>query len=634
MSMYESFPPTNRSTREYGPPPTTRGLDKINSGGGITRQSSLRDSRMRSPPRYASRDAYASDEDRYAGPSRTSTAITRPRAQDRGPPASDVYDDRRTSRRPSPADEQIPDRGVSGRGFGLVPGAGDYTGYSKVEAPSRAPPLSGYLEAPEAVKGLSEYIPDLDRGDRQHDAQERSRKAPPRERERFHEDERDYDARKKRHELYDTQDYDSDTRPRDREKRREPRDARPYEDDERMSRGRRGGGDDKKHDDHYRQKDDRYESDHDRRHELATGAEAALGAGAAAYAAKAIGKDRQHRDQGGSRDESYGRDKDAKDTRRERPRDFYSPPSEQEERSRGAKGKERERDRISAQDSKEARTIPETEGGEVPQHVSGSPEEPRRRRYVSGGEPGSSKRDEPAATIDPDEDYRRRMEQETNRASKGPSPIPAPEARDPQDPPRRASWETPSPEDPRQRYVPPDVRPPNEDDPADSLILARANPPRSSSNNVYSDPDADASLAVPPDPDRNNSKVRILEPTKSILRKPRDKFPEPPITEREGVAPLDKEKAKSTGAPPDARWTKVKRDLVNPAALDRAGERYQEADDYVTILRVLSREEIQELATLTRRIRDERYEERMRMKGGKEKEMGREVRQIEWDGET
>jgi len=171
--------------------------------------------------------------------------------------------------------------------------------------------------------------------------------------------------------------------------------------------------------------------------------------------------------------------------------------------------------------------------------------------------------------------------------------------------------------------MPPDARPPP-DDSVDSPILTRANPPASSSNPVYTDPNSDASQAVPPDPDRGNNKVRILEPTKSILRKPRERFPEPPVTEREGVAPLDKEKVKATGAPPDARWTKVSRDVVNPEALDRAGERYEERADCVIVLRVLSKEEIQKLATLTKKIRDERYEERHRMKEKKE------AKQIEW----
>jgi len=365
---------------------------------------------------------------------------------------------------------------------------------------------------------------------------------------------------------------------------------------------------------------------------LTTGAEAALGVGAAAYAANAIGKERGTREQENARDQPQRRDVVREKERdgewpRERARDFNEAPPDSHERDYEPKGKERERDQEPAQRSREARSPPEAAEREISQDAAGSPDQPRRRRYVSGGETTNALHDEPAATIDPDEDYRRRMEREAQRASKAPSPALIPQEHDRQDQSRQSPREAPSPEDPRQRYIPPDARPPI-DDPVDSLILTRANPPASSSNPIYTDPHSDASQAVPPDPDRGNNKVRILEPTKSILRKPRERFPEPPVTEREGVAPLDKEKVKVTGAPPDARWTKVSRDVVNPEALDRAGERYEERADCVIVLRVLSKEEIQKLATLTKRIRDERYEERQRAK-----EKVREAKQIEWQAE-
>ncbi|ESZ95233.1 hypothetical protein SBOR_4345 [Sclerotinia borealis F-4128] len=94
---------------------------------------------------------------------------------------------------------------------------------------------------------------------------------------------------------------------------------------------------------------------------------------------------------------------------------------------------------------------------------------------------------------------------------------------------------------------------------------------------------------------------------KGILRQPREKFPEDPAPIREGVAPL--KDAKKDGVPPDARWTKIARKLVNPAALEVGKERFEARDDFVIVLRVLSREEIQAYATATQQIRTSREEE-------------------------
>ena len=57
------------------------------------------------------------------------------------------------------------------------------------------------------------------------------------------------------------------------------------------------------------------------------------------------------------------------------------------------------------------------------------------------------------------------------------------------------------------------------------------------------------------------------------------------------------------GIPPGARWTKIRRKLVNPEALIEEKERFEERQDFVIVLRVLSKEEIQRLADKTRQIR-------------------------------
>ncbi|KAI9695915.1 MAG: hypothetical protein M1836_006032 [Candelina mexicana] len=133
--------------------------------------------------------------------------------------------------------------------------------------------------------------------------------------------------------------------------------------------------------------------------------------------------------------------------------------------------------------------------------------------------------------------------------------------------------------------------------------------------------DNDEPLVGEPDavtPERP-SRVRVVspsggkepeQPVKGILRPPREKFPEDPAPMREGVAPL--KDAGKKGIPPGARWTKVDRKLVNPAALEEAQERFEERLDYVIVLRVLTKEEIQEFAARTQEIRDERYAQEKR----------------------
>ena len=107
---------------------------------------------------------------------------------------------------------------------------------------------------------------------------------------------------------------------------------------------------------------------------------------------------------------------------------------------------------------------------------------------------------------------------------------------------------------------------------------------------------------------KERSRVRVVSPPKepekkpkSILRPPTQKFPEDPAPVREGVAPL--KDAGKKGIPANARWTKVDRRLVNPEALEAGNERYEERPDYVIVLRVLSREEIEKYAEITQELR-------------------------------
>ncbi|KDB24937.1 hypothetical protein H109_03220 [Trichophyton interdigitale MR816] len=87
---------------------------------------------------------------------------------------------------------------------------------------------------------------------------------------------------------------------------------------------------------------------------------------------------------------------------------------------------------------------------------------------------------------------------------------------------------------------------------------------------------------------------------RGILKQPTEKFPEEPHAVREGVAPL--KDAPKKGVPAGARWTKIDRRLVSPSALE-GRERFEERPDYVIVLRVLSREEIEEYALSSAKIR-------------------------------
>ncbi|KAL2158448.1 hypothetical protein VTH06DRAFT_4496 [Thermothelomyces fergusii] len=134
--------------------------------------------------------------------------------------------------------------------------------------------------------------------------------------------------------------------------------------------------------------------------------------------------------------------------------------------------------------------------------------------------------------------------------------------------------------------------------------------------------DADASALVPRDndntdgnktpPPREEKQVRLVtppkentaekKPIKGILKQPRAQFPEDPNPVREGVAPHKDDKSKSN-VPPGARWTKISRKLVNPEALRIGKERFEVRDDFVIVLRVLSREEIQAYTATTAALR-------------------------------
>lgn len=114
--------------------------------------------------------------------------------------------------------------------------------------------------------------------------------------------------------------------------------------------------------------------------------------------------------------------------------------------------------------------------------------------------------------------------------------------------------------------------------------------------------------------DRVQRQVRVVTPSnedkpprpapKSILRKPREKFPEHPTTVREGVAPHKDQKKKDV--PPNARWTKIDRRFVNPESLEADGIRFNEFVDHVIVLKVMDIEDIEKYTQKTAEIRAQR----------------------------
>ncbi|KAJ5153674.1 uncharacterized protein N7500_009113 [Penicillium coprophilum] len=60
---------------------------------------------------------------------------------------------------------------------------------------------------------------------------------------------------------------------------------------------------------------------------------------------------------------------------------------------------------------------------------------------------------------------------------------------------------------------------------------------------------------------------------------------------------------KTADIPPGARWTKIHRGIINPAALEAGNERFEERSGFLIVMRVLSKEEVQAYAVKTQEIR-------------------------------
>ncbi|PZD26395.1 AraJ, Arabinose efflux permease [Pyrenophora tritici-repentis] len=504
------------STRESGPPPSTRGFDKIN---GVPRSHGRSSSieRARDVPKY---DLYSSDP----GIGRSSSTRGHTQAATvHQEPRRDTYRDEYTRRdrdvenkRHSTAFE---DRDVTSRGFGIAPGLGASTLAHDHHALDRQPLYPAAEPARARPQETSQYYQPERAEVRMPDPR------PVRERD-----------------VVPSQDYDRRTRERENG-RHEPNGFLP------TAAGAATGAQDER--DRQDRPDERRERKPEGRRNSIAPAPPPPVAPPVAPAAIA-----------------------APD---------YPPILEPERKHRDRRYEEEERERSSR---KPPPPLSEGSGDERPRHYVDRDTE--RRRDVAPKE----------AALDPDEEYRRRIQQEAERASRSTRDRESDSERE-KDRRRR--------KDERSRSRGPEER-------------SRASPPRDAPSSRYDERSSsvhDGGMVQEPESlDRSTESagksVQIVEPpkepvapVKGILRKPTEKFPEDPEPIREGVAP-HKDALKGKDIPVGARWTRIDRRLVNPEALEQAKERFEERMDCVIVLRVLTKEEIQKLADRTKKIRESR----------------------------
>ncbi|KAK8176398.1 hypothetical protein BC567DRAFT_89299 [Phyllosticta citribraziliensis] len=540
-SMMDSYGPRTSARDLGGPPVTTRGFDKINglaaattvgaAVGAVGRTSSLRE-RGRDSSRERAQDRSTTADSYYRDSDYVHRSATRPEAEvrdDRYNYRSD-YDDR-TAYPPRLDDPDVESRGFGIRPSSVGPGTDPYhASHDKVLERRAVPPAPTYQVEPSVhLPNVNDYVPQPKRDDYREPAR--------------HDRERDYDQERLRDRDLDRErrkDYDRD---RERERERE--------------RGERGRDRDRD--------TDRSDRERDRDHKSSVLPTAAVAMGAA-YGAHQLA-------------EHQGRQTERRDEHRDR-----------EERREERREDRRPRDR-------EKRTDSDEEKNYRRHHSSDESDVPRERHYVDkeGTRDREERRREPReqvpSSLDPDEEYRRRVQQELERASGAKMERDGSNSGSDRERRRRRDRDA----EPRSERSEPKV-------PAErsSSVFGQAMTDEPGHMSANEDGTSRVRIVSPPKLDKDTS-----EKPKGILRKPTEKFPEDPNPIREGVAPM-KDAKKGKDIPPDARWTKIDRRLVNPEALEEAKERFEERMDCVIVLRVLTKDEIQVLADRTREIREGR----------------------------
>lgn len=670
------YPTGHRPSRDMGPPPTTRGFDRISQG--LERGGSVRDTRE---PRGSSRERRESSGDppKFLGVERAATfdmparpSSTRPPmendnrlpADQRYDARDDPYDDRgyrQSSREPRAPQRQYTDHAVGSRGFGIRSGSVDHRSTSRDPSreglliyPGDPLPAVGRDEAPSP----DDYLPS-------HTTNDSGR----------------YHGRR----ASDRTDF------RDRPPNRYGDVPDAYEDDRLRAQEPHGSRHGSIQADAHSSRHGSIQTDaHSSRHgSVQSGLGAAAGAaglGLGAYAAKKSAEDR-------SRDRRYDDDENDDDRPRRRApheddRDFDERPAPPpDRRDRGVdrerdSDRERERDRNRDRDRERERERERDRRREQEEAFEREALRERAREPSPDDKPLAIEDAKPGAEdLDPDEEYRRRVQQASEQLASVSVPLSRESTRE-DDRRRRDRDLVVEPEHPPARRSREDMAgalPPrsSKDDlglAAPPAITAASSMPSMNNANWASPPNAPMSdmdkdgrddyhnqrprqesffgdkpmmeepsnLSLPPAPSTTHqfddhsdqqlvpmrsrssslpskeNRVRIVEPPKEekespplkgILKKPKVKFPEDPNPEREGVTttkdPKRDRKARQEGIPSDARWTKIDRSWVNPEALKEFGERFEERLDYVIVLRVLTKDEIQKYADRTRQIRGE-----------------------------
>ncbi|KAF1816115.1 hypothetical protein P152DRAFT_470165 [Eremomyces bilateralis CBS 781.70] len=583
ISMADAYPAPRSSVRDLGPPPSSRGLDKLNDG--IHRTGSLADRTKHArdlDPEYLYRDG---ERESFAPPPRASTAyvpqqiIQRQNTFEEPPYPPSDYESRRE---PRPVSRYV-DEAIQTRGFGIRAGSLDRHSAERgrsLERETTFPVEEPAIEQPQ----LQDFIPDAGKGAR-----------------------RDYDRR--------------DRGPDD------------YRDNERHERS-----------------------------SLRDGVERGLPAVAAATAAYGVSEaiDRKLKDhQYDSRDErpreTRALPRDDRDDRDERPREIRPPPrvdrderpreirppprDDRDERLRETRPPPRDdrderlreirppprddRDELPREtrppprDDRVRDDRPKEDRSRRPRHDSPPENEPHERHMAAGldahdiDERRTERKDKPARELTAEEDYLQRVERERELTRQRDT------HRDSDDSDRERDRRRRERERERERDRGGDrdrdrdrerERHRRSSDSDDAKPRMLEGPPTSRELRPLSPGHTEGSR------DPSETRLRIVEPPKndrettppprSILKAPTQKFPEDPNPIREGVAPL--KDATKAGVPAGARWTKIDRRLVNPEALEESKVRYEERQDCVIVLKVLSKEEIQHLANRTKELRGRR----------------------------
>ncbi|KAK3051573.1 hypothetical protein LTR09_007228 [Extremus antarcticus] len=664
VSMLDPNLDPRRSTKEIGPPPSMRGWAKVNDG--LGRATSLREKardvpqsphRARVPqsptraraPASPSRGRFTAeavpfgdpkDQQYYVAPRTTSEDRRQPERQ-----AYDQYDHEDRSRRHERRSSVTrPDPSVERRGFGIRT---DGTRADRADSQDRYGRRSDESVEPQKYRdsGYEPHRRDTAPELNYHEVQKLEQEKQERMRaERLRNEERDRptdrDGRDEHRRRDDDRSYN-----KEQDRDREPRSQRDREHDldrererERERMMERPSEPERHHfrrtsNQHYLGRDGAVPFKDESSSQPGVSAAAAGGIGLAAGAA-AIGVGKVlNRNDDRDRDRERERDRDP-DRRPERPRE-----QDRERLSpRPARSHETHSDEgVRYSEEREAPRAPERERG-LGFAFEGAPEPQRSAAPVRDAVPPRERAEEREVErqhedkapgqiphqpdMDPDEDYRRRMEQVQREMGRS-SDSRAPEA-DPDRERRRREREQRQRERDRNLNGDPSVvgtaasydtapssrMPGGYEDSVEGAPSSSFRPGLTRKRSILDEPMThepsqiiDNSMS-----DRKENRVRIVDPPteeeerrpKGILKKPTPVFPDHGGM-REGVAPL--KDATKSGIPPGARWTKIDRKLVNPEALEEAQERFEERLDCVIVLRVLTKEEIQKLADRTKELR-------------------------------